>query len=49
MLLKTDVQYVGYAIVDLILWDQDSSLHPPVEEVRLSEVKWIRQSLFTQH
>jgi len=49
MLLKTDIQYVGYANVDLILWDQDSTLHPLVEEVRLSDVKWIREFLFTVH
>jgi len=49
MLLKTDIQYVGYANVGLILWDQDSTLHPPVEEVRLSEVKWSREFLFTLH
>jgi hypothetical protein len=40
--LKTDLQYIGYANVDLILLNQDSTLHLPVEEVRLSELKWIR-------
>jgi hypothetical protein len=35
MLLKMDIQYVGYWNVDLIFWDQDSTLHRPVEEVRL--------------